>query len=280
MHASITLVSGLALFTGTLITSASQAKDYPTGYTNTPFLPNSQWRVHDDARPRPVVIEAGLPSTNEKVGTAPSDAIVLFDGTVDSLKNWLGKDNRKKSEAEAQEQPAAWKVENGYMEVNSTGSIWTAQRFGSAQYHVEFATPNPPEGHSQGRGNSGFFIMDQYEVQILDSYQNKSYADGQAGALYGQSPPLVNASRKPGDWQVYDIIFHAPKFKYGKVSRPATVTVLHNGVLVQDHVTLIGSGGHKRVAHYQEHPSELPIRLQDHSNPTRFRNIWVRKLKD
>ncbi len=121
MHASITLVSVLALFTGTLITSASQAKDYPTGYTNTPFLPNSQWRVHDDARPRPVVIEAGLPSTNDKVGTAPSDAIVLFDGTVDSLKNWLGKDNRKKSEAEAQEQPAAWKVENGYMEVNGTG---------------------------------------------------------------------------------------------------------------------------------------------------------------
>ncbi len=280
MNAGIKLVSALSLIAVSLMTNASEANTSPTGYSKTPYLPDSIWRVHDDARPRPMVINAGTSSTNAKVGKPPSDAIVLFDGTVASLNNWLGRDKSKAGEPEAKERGAAWKVENGYMEVNGSGSIWTAQGFGSAQYHVEFSTPNPPKGNSQGRGNSGFFVMGRYEVQILDSYNNKSYADGQAAAIYGQSPPLVNAARKPGSWQMYDIIFHAPKFKEGKVIRPATVTVLHNGILVQDHITLIGAGGHKRVAHYQEHASELPIMLQDHGDPIRFRNIWVRKLKD
>ena len=286
MNALMKLMAGLSVLVVSLMaTAASNDKPVLTGYTNTPFLPDSEWRVHDDTRPRPVVIDAGTPSTIAKAGTPPSDAIVLFDGTQASLNNWLCKDKSKKGwkkrgEPAPKERTATWKVKNGYMECNGTGAIWTAQGFGSAQYHVEFSTPNPTESNSQGRGNSGFFVMGQYEVQILDSYNNKTYADGQASALYGQSPPLVNASRKPGVWQMYDIIFHAPAFKNGKVTHPATITVFHNGVLVQDHVTLLGASAHKSIGSYKAHPSEMPLQLQDHGNPVRFRNIWVRKLKD
>ncbi|MFM7281004.1 MAG: DUF1080 domain-containing protein, partial [Planctomycetia bacterium] len=173
---------------------------------------------------------------------------------------------------------ARWKVEGGYMEVNGTGQIQTREQFGDCQLHLEFATPEKVEGSSQGRGNSGLFFFGRYEVQILDSYQNRTYADGQAAALYGQTPPLVNASRGPGKWQSYDIIFHAPRFEAGKLLSPARVTVLHNGVLVQDNTEFLGATAHRAVAQYSPHEATGPIALQDHGNPMRFRNIWIRKL--
>ena len=164
--------------------------------------------------------------------------------------------------------------------VKGTGSIETKQAFGDIQLHVEFRTPTPPEDEGQDRGNSGVFLMGRYEVQVLDSYENKTYPDGQAAALYGQYPPLVNASRPPGVWQVYDIAFQAPRFDAaGKVVTPARATVFHNGVLVQLASELTGPSAHKQRPPYEAHPDKLPIGLQDHSNPMRFRNIWVRELQ-
>ena len=160
-----------------------------------------------------------------------------------------------------------------------TGYIHTLQPFGDCQLHVEFAEPVPPVGEDQGRGNSGVFLMGLYEIQVLDSYQNKTYADGQASGVYGQFPPQVNASRPPGQWQTYDIVFHGPRFdKDGKVLRPARVTVLHNGVLVQDNVELSGPTEHHQRPPYKATPDKLPLALQDHGNPVRFRNIWIREL--
>jgi hypothetical protein len=202
-------------------------------------------------------------------GLPPSDAVVLFDGK--DLSQWVGKDGG----------PARWKVENGYMEVvRGTGDITSKQKFGDMQLHVEWATPKKVEGEGQGRGNSGVFLMNQYEVQVLDSYQNKTYYHGQAGAIYKQYAPLVNASRPPGEWQTYDIIFRAPKRdEAGNIVKKATVTVLHNGVLIQDHVEILGTTTHLDVEPtYEKHADQEPIKLQDHGNPMRFRNIWVRPL--
>ncbi len=205
----------------------------------------------------PKIINAGPP---------PSDAIVLFDGQ--DLGQWQG-DNGS---------PAKWKIEDGAMVVNGTGSLRTKQGFGDCQLHIEWATPAKVEGSDQGRGNSGVFLMERYELQVLDSYQNKTYYHGQAGAIYKQSAPLVNASRKPGEWQTYDIIFHAPKRDTdGKVIKPATVTVLHNGALIQDHFEILGST-YTDVPEYEKHPAKAPISLQDHGNPVRYRNIWIREL--
>lgn len=207
--------------------------------------------------PEPKVVTPGE-------GTAPpSDAIVLFDGT--NLDAWKGGDK--------------WKIADGIATVGG-GSIETKQKFGDMQLHIEWASPAVVKGNGQGRGNSGVYIMGKYEVQILDSYENKTYFDGQAGSIYKQHPPLVNATRKPGEWQAYDIIFHAPKFADdGKVAKPATITVLHNGVLVQDHFELEGGTSYIEAPKYTKHPEKLPISLQDHGNPTRFRNIWVRELE-
>ena len=199
----------------------------------------------------------------------PSDAIVLFDGT--NLSSW---------ESQSGSEPADWFVEDGYFEVApGTGGIRTKQGFGDVQLHVEWASPNPPRGEGQDNGNSGVFLMGMYEIQVLNSYENKTYPDGQASAVYGQYPPLVNATRPPGEWQVYDIIFRAPRFEDdGSLAAPATVTVLHNGVLVQNHVPLTGPTGHHQRPPYKKHESRLPIALQDHSHPVRFRNIWLREL--
>ncbi len=226
-----------------------------------------RWKPNDPERPLPPVIEPGTASTQDAPGHAPSDAVVLFDGK--DLSQWAGEDG----------QPAKWKVADGYMEVvPHSGYIHTRQPFGNCQLHVEFAEPAPPVGEDQGRGNSGVFLMGLYEIQVLDSNQNKTYADGQASAVYGQFPPQVNASRAPGHWQTYDIIFHAPRFdKDGKVY-PARVTVLHNGVLVQDNVELSGPTGHHQRPPYKPTPDKLPLSLQDHANPVRFRNIWIREL--
>ena len=238
------------------------------------------WGVHDVKRPQPKVIDPGAPGTPDRAARPPSDAVVLFDGT--DLSKWVTKKRNKKTKRE-QVLPAAWKVENGYMEaVKKSGSIYTKQAFGSCQLHVEWASPvTLSSSTGQQRGNSGVFLMGVYELQILDSYRSKTYHDGQAASMYGQNPPLVNACRKPGEWQSFDIIFHRPRFDAaGKCVRPGTITVLHNGVLVQDHHAIWGATAHKKVAMYRRHPDKMPIGLQDHGHAVRFRNIWVRPIPD
>lgn len=229
---------------------------------------DTRWKIHDPDRPVPAVITPGTASTQEAPGKAPSDAVVLFDGS--SLEEWAAEDGG----------PAKWKVENGYVEVvPKSGYVHTKKPFGDCQLHVEFSEPAPPKGDSQGRGNSGVFLMGDYEIQVLDSYENKTYADGQASAVYGQYPPLVNPARPPGQWQSYDIVFHAPRFDaQGQLLRPARVTVFYNGVLVQDNVELTGPTAHKARPAYKPGPDKAPLALQDHGNPVRFRNIWIREL--
>jgi hypothetical protein len=227
------------------------------------------WPVHDESRPQPPVVSPGTASTQEQPGRPPSDALVLFDGT--DLSAWQSRDGG----------PAGWTVEDGYMEVvQGAGYLTTRDAFGDVQLHVEWRAPTPTTGEGQSRGNSGVFLMGRYEVQVLDSYESKTYPDGQAAAVYGQYPPLVNASRPPGQWQTYDITFRRPRFDAdGAVVEPARVTVFHNGVLVQDHVALTGPTGHKARPPYEAHPDKLPLSLQDHGDPVRFRNIWVRSLE-
>ena len=231
-----------------------------------------RWLIHDMNRPAPEVITPGTQSTQSQAGKAPSDAVVLFDGT--DLSEWT----------DTKGNPTKWVVREGYMEpVKGSGYIQSKREFGSCQLHVEFATPSKVTGSSQGRGNSGVFLMANYEVQILDSYENVTYADGQCAALYGRAVPLVNACRGPGQWQSYDIIFHRPIFKGKEVVTKARFTILHNGVLVHDDVELQGGTGWKgkhMISDYVPHEDKLPIRLQDHGNPVRFRNIWVRALED
>jgi len=200
-------------------------------------------------------------------GPPPADAIVLFDGT--DLSKWA---NDKDGEA-------GWTVKDGVATVNGTGYIHTKQEFGDCQLHLEWATPAEVKGDGQGRGNSGVFMQSRYEIQVLDSYNNKTYFDGQAGAVYKQYAPLVNVCRKPGEWQTYDIIYHAPRFDSdGKLTKPGTVTVLQNGVLVQDHVELKGNTFHADKNEYAAHSLKQPLALQDHGNPVRYRNIWIREL--
>lgn len=225
----------------------------------------TNWPIHSNDRPKPVVVDPGpgaLPVP------APADAIVLFDGR--DLSKWSHGDGT----------PARWLVSDGYFEVRpGSGTLRTRDGFGDVQLHVEWMAPDAARGTGQDRGNSGVFLMERYEVQVLDSYENATYADGQAAALYGQFPPLVNASRPPGAWQSYDIMFRAPRFDAsGRLVRPATITVLHNGILVQDHVALTGPTGHYSRPPYEAHPDRLPIMLQDHAHPVRFRNIWLREL--
>ena len=200
-------------------------------------------------------------------GAPPSDAIILFDGK--DMSQWL--DNKGG--------PAKWEVKDGVVTVNKTGDITSKQEFGDLQLHAEWATPTEVKGEGQGRGNSGIYFQGRYEVQVLDSYNNKTYVHGQAASIYKQHPPLVNVSRGPGEWQVYDIIFHAPKFDAsGNVTKRATFTVFHNGVLVQDNVEVLGTTSHEGAPKYTKHPEKQPLKIQDHGNPMRFRNIWVRPL--
>ena len=195
-------------------------------------------------------------------GSAPSDAVVLFDGK--DLSHWT---------------TARWKVENGYVEVTPhAGDLISKEKFGDAQLHIEWAAPAQVKGNSQGRGNSGVFLQSRYEVQVLDSFDNPTYADGQASAIYGQWPPLVNASRKPGEWQTYDIVFEAPRFQGEKLVKPAFITVFHNGVLVQNHREAMGPTMHRELAKYVPQPAEDSLKLQDHGNPVRYRNIWIRRI--
>ena len=223
---------------------------------------------HAMERPQPKVVTPAPPGAPVP---PPSDAIVLFDGK--DLSGWRTDDSVGS--------PAKWKVKDGYMEVAAkTGDIRTVRAFGDVQLHVEWMAPTPAEGEGQERGNSGVYLQSTYEVQVLDSYDNPTYADGAAASVFGQYPPLVNASRKPGQWQTYDIIFHGPRFDAsGKLTRPARETVFHNGVLVQDNVELTGPTGHHVRPPYKPGPDKLPLALQDHNHPVRYRNIWIRELK-
>lgn len=225
------------------------------------------WPMHSTDRPQPRIVR---PAPAAQPAAPPADAVVLFDGT--SLAHWRSTDSV----------PAAprWRIVDGAMEVvRGGGGVQSAQSFGNVQLHVEWRAPLPPSGSGQARGNSGVFLMGRYEVQVLDSHDNVTYPDGQAGAVYGQYAPLVNASRAPGEWQSYDIIFHAPRFDaQGGVAAPARMTVLHNGILVQDNVALVGPTSNQRRDPYVAHPDRLPIMLQDHGDPVRFRNIWVREI--
>ena len=273
-----TLLAMLALGVGTL---AWSQKQYPKGYTDTPYQPNGKWRIHDVNRPRPEVVTPGEAPRGEQAGKPPSDAVVLFDGK--DLSNWVGwqgplgygfvADHDKGKIIEP-----AWHVENGYLEARKAGSLMSKQKFGDVQLHIEWAAPKEPVAASQGRGNSGVLLMGTYEIQVLDSYNTETYADGQAASIYAQYPPLVNASRKPGEWQAYDIIFEAPRFAHGKLVKPAYATVFHNGVLMHHRQEMWGPMRHKQTTEYLPHAAEGPLVLQDHSNPVRFRNIWVRKL--
>jgi hypothetical protein len=234
-----------------------------TGYSDTPVLPGQKWKVHDKDRPKPRVITPGA-----TLGAPPSDAIVLFDGKDSSKWQTKGK-------------PAKWVVENGslYTTTSGAGTIETIEKFGDMQLHIEFATPTDIQGYGQNRGNSGVLLMSRYEIQVLDSWENPTYADGQAGAIYGQWPPLVNASKRPGEWQTYEIFFEAPKFEGEKLIKPGYATVVHNGVMVQHHQEIIGRMAHRVVGTYAPHGPEEPLALQDHNTRTRFRNIWVRRIR-
>ena len=198
----------------------------------------------------------------------PSDAIVLFNGT--DASQWT----------DAEGGPVKWNISNGAMTVVAkTGIIKTKQKFGDCQLHIEWRTPAEIKGEGQGRGNSGIFLMEKYELQVLDSYESKTYINGQAGSIYKQLPPLVNATRPPGEWQTYDVIFTAPRFyDNGLVKSQATITVLHNGVLVQNNATIWGATQYIGIAWYEKHGEKESIVLQDHGNPVSFRNIWIRPL--
>ena len=247
----------------------SQGKQYrtaPVGYDDGPVLPGQKWRVHDIARPKPPLVTPGA-----KLGDAPSDAIVLFDGK--DLSQW-------QHERRGQTSEAKWKVENGYFEIAPrSGDLVTKEKFGDMQLHLEFSAPTELEGTSQWRANSGVLIMGRYEIQVLDSWDNPTYADGQAASIYGQWPPMVNASRKPGEWNVYDIVFEAPRFEGEKLVKPAYATVFHNGVMVHNRQELIGQMAHRAIRKYEPHGPEEPLRLQDHDVKVRYRNIWVRRIK-
>jgi len=250
----------VALFTAC---HAQDDKPSPIGYEDTPLIPGTEWRVHDIKRPAPKVVAPGKTASD-----APADAIVLFDGK--NTDAFVGKEGA----------PCQWKVENGELFVFG-GDIWTKEKFGDCQIHLEWQSQPNTKGNSQKKGNSGIFIQNLYEVQILDCYNNPTYADGHAGSIYGQTPALVNAVRPPGEWQVYEVLFTAPKVKDGKVTEPAYVTIIINGIVVQNHTAIMGPTRHKQATSYEGVTGEkAPIRFQDHKNdpPVKFRNIWIRPL--
>jgi 3-keto-disaccharide hydrolase len=246
----------------TIAAIASGLAQAPTGYQDTPLQPNGKWRIHDGSRPQPPIV---VPPEITSAG-APSDATVLLDRAT-GASQWQHMDGS----------PVTWPVADGVL-ASGKGMIRTKAEFSDLQLHVEWATPEQVKGDSQDRGNSGVFLLGRFEIQILDSFNNRTYPDGQAAAVYGQFPPLVNASKNPGAWQSYDISFTAPTFKGTALESPAIVTVFHNGILVQNAVRLWGRTAHKRIDPYQPADAKGPIGLQDHGNPIRFRNIWIRPL--
>jgi hypothetical protein len=252
--------------------AASAVAQTNLGYSDTPIIPGTSWHVHDGTRPQPRLV---TPGTNfSQMAAAPSDAVVLFDGK--DLSKWQsGRGGEPR-----------WAVTNGCFETGRGGGIRTRDKWADFQLHLEFATPTRVQGNGQGRGNSGVLINGMYEVQVLDCFNNPTYPDGQTGALYGQTPPLVNACKPPGEWQTYEILFESPRWDAeGKLLKKANVTVIQNGVVLHHQREYIGAtdgiGGvpHKALAAYPKpHPPEVFIELQDHGNPVRYRNIWIRTM--
>ena len=240
------------------------------GFDDTPMLPGLPYHVHDYNRPHPPVV---TPSPTP--GGPPSDAIVLFDGK--DLSKWTAHASTITKAGGAGD--PEWKVGDGYFEVvPKTGDLVTKEKFGDCQLHIEWASPAQIEGKSQSRGNSGVILMSRYEIQVLDSDNNPTYADGQAGAIYGQWPPLANAVRKTGEWNSYDIVFEAPKFEGEKLVQPAYITVFLNGVLLHNRKASMGPMVYRQVAHYVPQPAEDSLLLQNHGSKVRYRNIWIRRL--
>ena len=259
-------ISGLGI-AGALVYAAEKAG---------PQQPWSQYKVHDMTRPEPPIVTPGTSSTEEQPGKPPSDAIVLFDGS--NIDAWQAKGGGEPT----------FTLQDGILlstnlkNPKNNKYLQSKQEFGDVQVHVEWSEPTPPKGDSQGRGNSGVFMMGLFETQVLDNYNNKTYPDGQCGGVYGQYPPQVNVCRPPGQWQWYDIVFHHPRYdESGKMTEPAFITTFQNGVLIQDHQRIEGPTGHMIVAHYPENQKLLkgPLELQFHGNPVRYRNIWVRPLE-
>jgi hypothetical protein len=261
---SMLAVSGIVCAAGWSSGALFSSQQARPGYDDTPMQPDGKWRVHDSRRPQPPVVKPA-----SFVGAPPpADAVVLLGGGED-LSAWQMDDGR----------PMSWPMAEGVLK-SGKGYLRTQAEFTDVQLHLEFATPAEVKGEGQGRGNSGVFLAGVFEVQVLDSFENPTYADGQAAALYGQHPPLVNASRPPGEWQSYDIVFTAPRFAAdGSLSAPAVVTVFHNGVLVHDARPFWGPTAHKKIDPYVPSTARGPLRLQDHGNPVRFRNIWLRELR-
>lgn len=250
-----------------LASSALGASSIPRFYGDAPD-DHHAWAVHDPNRPQPKAVTPGTFSSPEQAGKPPSDAVILFDGT--DLSKW---------EAAKDGSPAKWLVKDGYMQVAAPGGdIRSKDKFGDCQLHLEWAAPAKVEGDSQGRGNSGVFLMGMVEVQVLDSFNNVTYADGHAASVYGVNPPMANAVRPPGEFQVYDIVFRRPIYRDNQMVDPGYVTVFVNGVLAQDHTPLEGPTGHMGRTKPQPFPATGPLQLQDHGNPMRFRNIWYRPL--
>ena len=263
---SVRVLGACALALGAAVVYAQERSGPPQ--------PWSKWHVHDMARPVPPIVTPGTFSTNDQPGKPPSDAIVLFDGK--DLSQW---------QAAGGGEPTFTLKDGEMLSTNLANprdnkALQSKEKFGDIQLHVEWAEPTPPKGDSQGRGNSGVFLMGLFETQVLDSYNNRTYADGQCGAIYGQFPPQVNVCRPPGEWQTYDIIFHRPRYEDGKLVQKARITTIQNGVLLQDNQEIEGPTGHMIVASYkQQIPDKGPLELQFHGNPVHYRNIWVRPLE-
>ena len=256
------MVGVAALLIGAVVVTGQQA---PVGYDDTPMQPNGRWRIHDGTRPQPKLVTPGpmVPAP------PPPDAIVLVGAGADRGA-WQMMDGAA----------VTWAMSDGVLETGK-GIIRTRAEFTDYQLHVEFATPAVVKGNSQERGNSGVFLNGKFEIQVLDSYNNRTYPDGQASAMYGQYPPMVNASRPPGEWQSYDIAFTSPRFAAGgTLDTAATVTVLHNGIVVHAGRAFWGPTAHKKIDPYTPDNAKGPIALQDHGNPVRYRNIWIRPLKE
>lgn len=237
----------------------------PPGYSDTPVIPGQTWRVHDITRPHPPKVPGAVVTT-----PPPADAAVLFNGK--DLSQW-------KSYIRGRESAPQWKVANGYVEVAGRGDLVTKQQFGDIQLHLEWQVPTPVEGCGQWAANSGVILMGRYEIQVLESFNSVTYADGQASAMYGQFPPRVNASLPPGQWQSYDILFEAPRWEGSKMLKAPAVTVFHNGVMVHHRQEFVGQMAHRIHKPFEVHGPEAPLVLQNHDATVRYRNIWIRPLK-
>jgi hypothetical protein len=264
LHYTATLASALLT-----LASPVYAKDTGSPFYGDPPDAHHPWAIHDRNRHQPKLVTPGTFSTQAQPGKPPSDAIILFDGT--DLSKWEAD--------EGTNIPTKWIIKDGIMEcVPHSGFIRTKEQFGDCQLHIEWTAPTKIEGESQGRGNSGVFLLGLIEIQVLNNYNNPTYADGFAGAVYGQSPPLANVLRPPGEFQVYDIVFRRPIYKGDTVLDPGYVTVFLNGVLVQDHAQIEGWTKHMHRSQAGPLSDVGPLKLQDHGNPVRYRNIWYRPL--